>query len=554
MNTHKRIDEWFLQPSLKDRVQGYLQTTQAMALHALLTCQLAHGVRGALAEVGTFHGKTLIGLARAAQHNERVVGVDPLKIGATDLAPILERNTQQYLNEDERQGLRILRQLSTDLSVADWMQALEQPARFVHLDGHHARETMLHDLRLAAASLVPGAVIVIDDFLNELHPDLTSGILDALAVQTHLEAVAVIPRMGHIEEGGSKLVCTTKGHAARYTAALDAALSGHLRPWTDAVLGKPVRVYRSSMPTRAPEPAIPKPTAGLPVVFALHDTDGQYWINAAVAMASVAQHASVPLHFYVLHDQTLQPAARARLSAVAQAAQAQLSFKPMALPSSIGPERLHRFSPASLYRLMIPQLLAHEPVVLYLDADLVSHGVDVKTLVDAAPETAPLAGVLDPFIGVPQRHQQALKALQLSPERYLNSGVLVMRPPLIGEDLLAAFDRFFQQHPDALHPDQDFLNLHFAGRWAELPSHFNQQVGVYEKTLFWPLSDYQQKIIHYAGKLKPLQGNLAPGTLVFWMYTQGVPEAAQSQAHMRYIHPMIKEPHAVTREWANKLV
>ncbi len=85
-------------------------------------------------------------------------------------------------------------------------------------------------------------------------------------------------------------------------------------------------------------------------------------------------------------------------------------------------------------------------------------------------------------------------------------------------------------------------------------SHFNQQVGVYEKTLFWPLSDYQQKIIHYAGKLKPLQGNLAPGTLVFWMYTQGVPEAAQSQAHMRYIHPMIKEPHAVTREWANKLV
>jgi lipopolysaccharide biosynthesis glycosyltransferase len=174
--------------------------------------------------------------------------------------------------------------------------------------------------------------------------------------------------------------------------------------------------------------------------------------------------------------------------------------------------------------------------------------------VDAAPETAPLAGVLDPFIGVPQRHQQALKALQLSPERYLNSGVLVMRPPLIGEDLLAAFDRFFQQHPNALHPDQDFLNLHFAGRWAELPSHFNQQVGVYEKTLFWPLSDYQQKIIHYAGKLKPLQGNLAPGTLVFWMYTQGVPEAAQSQAHMRYIHPMIKEPHAVTREWANKLV
>ena len=560
INTSNRIDQWFLQASPKDRVQGYLQTTQAMALHALLMCQSEHGVRGALAEVGTFHGKTLIGLARSAQPDERVVGIDPLKIGTTDLAPILERNTRQHLSDAERQRLHIFRQFSTELSVADWMQALGQAARFVHLDGHHARETMLHDLRLAASSLVPGAVIVIDDFLNELHPDLTAGILDALAVQTHVEAVAVIPRMGHIEEGGSKLVCTTKGHAARYTAALDAALSGHLRPWTDALLGKPVRVYRSSMPARAPEPlatAVPQPAtpvAGLPVVFALHDSDGQYWINAAVAMASIAQHASVPLHFYVLHDDTLQPAARARLSAVAQAAHMPLSFKPMSLPSTIAAERLHRFSPASLYRLMIPQLFAHEPVVLYLDADLVSHGVDVKTLVDAAPETAPLAGVLDPFIAVPKRHQQALKKLQLPAERYINSGVLVMRPPLIGEDLLAAFDRFFQQHPDALHPDQDFLNLHFAGRAFELPSHFNQQVGVYEKTLFWPLAAYQQKIIHYAGKLKPLQGNLAPGMMVFWMYTQWVPEAAQSQAQMRYLHPMIKVPNAVSREWASKPV
>ena len=292
----------------------------------------------------------------------------------------------------------------------------------------------------------------------------------------------------------------------------------------------------------------------LPVVFAIHDTDGHYWINAAVAMASIAQHASIPLHFYVLHDQTLHSVARARLSAVARAANAELSFMPMTLPSTIGVERLHRFSPASLYRLMIPQLFAHEPVVLYLDADLVCHGVDVKTLVDAAPETAPLAGVIDPFIAVPKQHQKALEKLQIDPARYINSGVLVMRPALIREDLLSAFVHFFQQHADALHPDQDFLNQHFAGSLCELPSHFNQQVGVYEKTLFWPLSDYQQKIIHFAGKIKPLQGNLAPGMMVFWMYTQWVPEAAQSQTQMRYLHPMIKEPHAVSREWASKPV
>lgn len=292
----------------------------------------------------------------------------------------------------------------------------------------------------------------------------------------------------------------------------------------------------------------------LPVVFAIHDADGQYWINAAVAMSSVGQHASVPLHFHVLHDDTLKPEARARLSAVAKQVGAELSFKQLALPESIEADELHRFSPASLFRLMIPQLFAHEPVVLYLDVDLVSHGVDVKALVEAMPAEAPIAGVVDPFIAIPMEHQKALKKLQLDYDHYINSGVLVMRPCLIKEDLLLAFVRFFETNPDSLHPDQDFLNLHFLGRFGDLPSHFNQQVGIFEKTLFWPLSDYSQKIIHFSGKLKPLQGNLAPGLMVFWMYTQWVPEAAQALALMRYIHPMSNKPHAVSREWANRPV
>jgi hypothetical protein len=136
----------------------------------------------------------------------------------------------------------------------------------------------------------------------------------------------------------------------------------------------------------------------------------------------------------------------------------------------------------------------------------------------------------------------------------MNGLVRAWAAPLQEAHCVELQTRVTQIEPDALHPDQDFLNLHFAGRRVELPSYFNQQVGVYEKTLFWPLAAYQQKIIHYAGKLKPLQGNLAPGMMVFWMYTQWVPEAAQSQGRMRYVHPLSHKPHGVVREWADRLM
>ena len=554
MNTFSRVDQWFLQKFPKDAVQGYLQVTQAMAIHAILKCQWTDKLHGALAEVGIFHGKTLIGLARAAQPDERVIGVDPLKIGAADLAPILQKNMTLHLTSAERDQLQILRQLSTDLNVADWMRALDKPARFIHLDGHHARETMLHDLRLAASSLAVEGVIVIDDFLNELHPDLTAGILDALAVQTNLEAVAVIPRMGHIEEGGSKLICTTKGHAARYVAALDAALGNHLRPWKDALLGKPVRVYRSSMPVPMVASAVKKEAAALPVVFALHDADGQYWLNVAVAIASVGQHASVPVHFHILHNETLHTVAQKRLQSIAQSVGAQISFVHMVLPPNIKKEQLRRFSPASLYRLMIPKLFANEPLVIYLDADLVCHGVDVYDLACAMPSQVPIAGVVDPYIGIPADHRVALEKLDLASARYINSGVLLLRPSLIQTDLLEEFSAFFQEHSDALHPDQDFLNRYFDGRIGELPSKFNYQVGIYERTLFQALSEYSGKIVHYAGKLKPLDGNLAPGMLVFWMYANLVPEITQISSPMRYVRPVKDRLNAIVREPADKPV
>ena len=164
--------------------------------------------------------------------------------------------------------------------------------------------------------------------------------------------------------------------------------------------------------------------------------------------------------------------------------------------------------------------------MVYLDSDLVLHGVDVQELFTSAGD-APIAAVLDPYIGRPQKHRTQLAELGLDPAAYFNSGVLVMRPKELPQDLIARFIDFCKQNPVLSHPDQDFLNLQFKDRWKMLPSRFNHQACAFDRSLFQPISSYRDKVIHYAGKLKPLQGAMAPAFVPFWMYAQAVPQATE---------------------------
>jgi lipopolysaccharide biosynthesis glycosyltransferase len=552
-DSNNRASRWFFDAATRDQVRGYLQYTQAHALGALLDQQSRLGIEGSLAEIGLYFGKTFIGLVRASRKGELVVGVDPLRIGSQDLLPEFTRNMRTHLTLEELERVVVRRKLSTDVAPLEWMRSLGQAARFVHLDGHHARATILYDLQLAACWLQKGGLVVIDDFLNELHPDLTSGILDGLDAHPRLEPVAVIPRRGGIDEGGSKLVCTTRGDAETYRDALDRALEDHLRPWNDRMLGQEVRVYRS---LGSSQPAVRPPSESkrLPVVFALHDSKGNYWLNTAVAITSVIQHAKSPISIYVLHDDSLRPLAKQRLMDIARQLGAPLTLMPVRAPSSLPVSFSRQFSPACVFRLMIPKLFPEAEAVVYLDSDLVSNGVDVGEIAASAPSDAPISAVLDPNIAIPLRHREVLDELGLDPASYFNSGVLVIRPALIKEDLVEACLAFSQAYPSALHADQDFLNHHFAGRFAPLESRFNHHVGLFDQEVARPLNELAGKILHYAGKIKPLEGKIGPGLIPFLAHTQLVPEILHGQMYevSGYFFPSQDNPHALTIKAAGR--
>jgi len=531
-DSSQRARDWFLNANTRDQVRGYLQSTQARALHGLLEYQAQAGIAGSLAEIGVYLGKTLIGLARAARRDESVLAVDPLIIGNDDLAPELTRNLETHLTAEELARISVNRLLSSELDVLEWMRSLKRAARFVHLDGHHARESILHDLQLAASWLENGAVVLIDDFLNELHPDLTSGILDGLAAHPQLEPVAVIPRMGHIEEGGSKLVCATRGHGPRYREALDRALAGELRPWNDQMLGREMRVYRSDAPaltrTGVSRPQHQSDRKPLPVVFALQDRDGFYWVNTAVAIMSLAQYAKEPIEVHVLHDETVSEHAKQRLSEIAGDMRIDLTLTQVRLPDEVDVTRLRQFGIASLFKLLIPDLFADRDLVIYLDSDLVANGLDISELAIATPHDAAVSAVLDPYIAITASHAEALARMGLDPANYVNSGVLALRPKLLTGDLLETFLAFSTSTPGAIHPDQDFLNAHFEGRIHFLNEKFNYPVSVYQQSMIQPLPHYRDKILHYSGSIKPLDGFIATGIIPFWVHAQRVPEAAEA--------------------------
>lgn len=210
-------ESWF-RPGGNDAVPGFLTDASARAVAALLSHQLDHGIKGNLAEIGTYKGKTFVGLMKAAREEEIVVGFDlfPQDVETGFRAAVA------LLSPTQQARVVAVRKDTLELTTLEWMGHLRQPARFVHIDGGHGRAAIVSDLQIAAAFLTPRALVVLDDFLHDWYPDLTEGMIEGLRASRNLVPVAVIPRLGPPQGGGSKLVCATRDGADEYRTMLGA--------------------------------------------------------------------------------------------------------------------------------------------------------------------------------------------------------------------------------------------------------------------------------------------------------------------------------------------
>lgn len=282
------------------------------------------------------------------------------------------------------------------------------------------------------------------------------------------------------------------------------------------------------------------------IALALHDHKGTYWPYVVTTLTSVFMHSSTALHVHLLHDDTLSPEACAAVSQLCRKYQHRLTLHPITLSPAMAAINTRQFSVATLYRLVLPQLLHDLDLLIYLDADLIFNQVDIAELVkaiDSDPHQHPVSAVHDDLISGQASGRQELEMLGIPTSHYFNAGLLGLRPPRIDLDLVEALQQFMLRYPEAVHIDQDLLNQSFAQRVHWLPQRFNHQVNLTQGRYFEPLESFDQKILHYTGKAKPLSGTFGPPDVLFWRYTHEVPQIHRFiQAPMRYLQQMHARP------------
>lgn len=181
------------------RVPGWFTYDDAAHFTLVLNTQLISGMQGDILEIGPYHGRSTIVLAECLRPGETLVVCDPFQQGEVYVADppspeALRQNIRRAVPHFDQSQLEVHEAYSTDLVLPP-----DSRFRFVHVDGSHEREDVIADLRLARRHLLPGGVIVIDDYDHPDWPGVTTAVRDFLSEAPELMTVADLNR--HSESG-----------------------------------------------------------------------------------------------------------------------------------------------------------------------------------------------------------------------------------------------------------------------------------------------------------------------------------------------------------------
>lgn len=176
---YKFFDEW-------DTYQGFLGLETAFFVHILSSIQSNVGIFGGLGEIGVAAGKSFITMAMARRSGEPLFVCDifgGLGLGdayqkegvVVEMDNAAQANLQMFLDHVHGAGVNprhvaVHDGPSSELNAARLFTMGVAPFRLFHIDGGHYYDATLNDLRLAACTLVPGGIIMLDDLNNGIFP------------------------------------------------------------------------------------------------------------------------------------------------------------------------------------------------------------------------------------------------------------------------------------------------------------------------------------------------------------------------------------------------
>ncbi len=173
-------------------VKGASSKISAIIAARLLAAQSAEGVRGHVAEIGVYEGRFFIALALCCLPGEKAIATDVFTWPDEDVANrFLENCRSAGVNMD---SVVVQKGATQNLTREAFRKTAGGPIRFLHIDGAHVYDLVLHDLQLAKAALHPQGVICLDDVLHPRYPALTIAVGDWLKANPEFTIFAIIDR------------------------------------------------------------------------------------------------------------------------------------------------------------------------------------------------------------------------------------------------------------------------------------------------------------------------------------------------------------------------
>ncbi len=200
-----------------DRVPGMSSRFAAAVCCGILRLQSEMGIKGPIAEVGSFEGRFFIALAHALKQGERALGIDLFDWPNPEVEQRFEANcTRHGIGPDKRITWKAD---SRSMKPEDLLAKLDgERVRFIHVDGEHSRHALSRDLELATSVIAPEGIIVLDDMLHPGYPTLMVTVHEYLTRHPEMTVLCIIDRETIV--AATKFVLCRTDWFKRYEEAL----------------------------------------------------------------------------------------------------------------------------------------------------------------------------------------------------------------------------------------------------------------------------------------------------------------------------------------------
>lgn len=233
------------------------------------------------------------------------------------------------------------------------------------------------------------------------------------------------------------------------------------------------------------------------------DLTDDYNRHAGATLLSILDHCSQPVVAHLLYDEKLCVGKeketgynKACYQKIADGYGCELQYHHVELPEWVNNlETVKKWTPGTLMRLYLPELLPQIDKIIYFDCDMIIN-TDVVTLWNTQLGNTPLAAC--PDTAAPNYSHKRKKTYQnvgIVPLSCFCAGTLIFNLRAIRElddsfsNILIAF---LHDNPDIPYLDQDILNWFCQGNYTKLDGKYNNYVD--ESALAYA----EDSVIHYA--------------------------------------------------------